>query len=473
MKERFKTILLFFLTAMSIFLTQKLWIELPKNMVDAITIDREITSSYSLADMIVPNKFFLNFGNMNHTLLHDDSSYTIWDNSRHILAQVLGSDELTIEEISKDKYLKFQEERSIVFYFPEEISTYILAKTWNVKNPNSITDTIPNVNSIYIYLGSGNPFFVFSDEEKYVLVYDAQVDISLINKEFKEIEEAKDYDYYYSMREVYGINNDIYIPYKMEGDFPTVYVSNDITSLEKDEKDHVAEEFFSTSIDYIRDIVEGNGSTIYIFNDRVLKLNVNGTLEYFHALEERVAERNLYRSLSTLADFITEKISSQNRMYLSSIEEIEFDNNLGYRVTFKYRIRGIPLTLGNRELGDYMEFEVFNNHIRSYKFLARSEMDIGLNTDLNRKSLLSSYDVLDKNYDFLERKYLEYTKKTKEELGEGVVQMVLGDVSDISLSYYDPNLKDTSELLILVWTLRLNNRIYAFNAYTGNLVFER
>lgn len=161
MKERFKTILLFFLTAMSIFLTQKLWIELPKNMVDAITIDREITSSYSLADMIVPNKFFLNFGNMNHTLLHDDSSYTIWDNSRHILAQVLGSDELTIEEISKDKYLKFQEERSIVFYFPEEISTYILAKTWNVKNPNSITDTIPNVNSIYIYLGSGNPFFCF------------------------------------------------------------------------------------------------------------------------------------------------------------------------------------------------------------------------------------------------------------------------------------------------------------------------
>lgn len=473
MKERFKTVLLFLLTAMSIFLTQKLWMQLPQNIVDAVTIEKTLKTSYSLPDMMTPNKFFLNFGNKNHTLLYDDSSYTIWDNSRYILTQALGSDKLTIEEISKDQYLEFQEERSIVFYFPEEINTYILAKTWDVKNPNSITDTIPNVNNIYIYLGNGDPFFVFSDEEKYILAYEDTIDNILIKQEFKQIEETKDYDYYYSMREIYGIDNNIYVPYEMDGDFPTIYVNNVITALEKDEKDKVAERFFQTRIDYIRDIVEGNGSTIYIFNDRVLKLNINGTLEYFHALEERVVKSNLYISLSTVADFIDQKTFSKKGIYLASIEEIEFDDNLGYRITFKYRIRGIPVLLGNREVGDYMEFEVFNNHIRSYRLLARSEVDMGLNADINRRSMLSSYDVLDKNYDFLEGEYLEYSNQTKEQLGEGIVQTLLSEVNDISLNYYDPNLKDKGELLLLVWTVRLNDRVYAFNAYTGNLVFER
>jgi hypothetical protein len=50
---------------------------------------------------------------------------------------------------------------------------------------------------------------------------------------------------------------------------------------------------------------------------------------------------------------------------------------------------------------------------------------------------------------------------------------VLSSIEDISLSYYDPNLKDKSEQLIGVWVIRLNGKEYAFNAYTGNLVFEK
>ena len=473
MKERSKTILLFSLVCMSVFFTQKLWIQLPSEMFKVFEPKEVISDSYALSDMIAPNKYLLNFGEKKHTLEYDDSKYGVWDSSRIILTEILSSDTITVQEITKDEYLRHREDRSIVFNFPEVINTYILAKTWDVKAPNIIADTIPNIDDIYIYLGSGNPFFVFSGENKYLEVHDNTINNVILKDQLAEIENTKDYDYYYSLKETYEIDNDIYIPYEMKNKLSIAYVSNEIPTLEAAEKSDLAERFFVKDIDYIREIVEGNGSTIYVYDNRVLKLNVNGTIEYFHALEENSSKRNLYMSLSTVADFITQKISSQKGMYLASIEDIESENNQGYRLTFRYRIRGIPVLLGNREVGDYIQIEVFNNHIKSYKQLTRREMDMDLNALIESKKMLSSGEVLDKNYDFLESKYLQINNKTKEEIGENILREVLSTIDDITLSYYDPNLKDKSEKLIGVWVIRADERIYAFNVFTGNLVFER
>lgn len=472
MKERVKTILLFLLVCSSIFMTQKLWMQLPNEFIKSFSTKETSSVYYSLSDMIAPNNYLLNFGNKNHTILNNDSNNSLWENSRAIITNLLDSNNIIISEINKDQYLNYQEERSLVLYFPEEVNTYILAKTWNVKTPNNIADTIPNINEIYIYLGSEGPFFVFSDKTRFILVEDSTIDNALLKGDLTQIKESGNYNNYYSMREGYGIENDIYIPSEMKTTLPVVYVSNVIATLEEDEKRNVAERFLEKDIAYIREIVESNGSTIYVFNNRSLKLNVNGTLEYFHPLEERIVDRNLYTSLSTVAQFITQKSSTVEGMYLSGIEDIKSDQNVGYRLTFKYRVRGIPVLLGNRNVGDYIQIEVFNNHIRSYKQLSRREMEVGLNTSLENKPILSSYYVLDKNYPFLVKEYLLYSN-SNEQNEENIRNEVLSSIEDISLSYYDPNLKDKSEQLIGVWVIRLNGKEYAFNAYTGNLVFEK
>lgn len=473
MKERAKTFLLFLLVFSSIYMTSKLWIKLPGQLGNIFKSDEVLSASYDLSDLISPSKYLMNFGSKNHTITYEDSKYDIWVKSKVILSKVLGNDSITIEEINKDQYLNFQEDRSLVFYFPEKLNTYILAKSWDVKSPNKVADTIPNILEIYIYLGNGDPFFVFSDENRYILVKDPRINNEELKNELIEIDEAKEYDRYFSMREIYGIENDIYIPYETDYRLSSIHFSNILVNLDDYEKRQVAERFFNKGIDYIREIVESNGSTIYVLDKRVLKLNSNGTLEYFHALEETVPEGNLYISLITAADFIDKKTSSQKSVYLSNIKEIESDNSKGYRLSFKYSIRGIPVLLGNREIEDYIQIEVFNNHIRSYKQLTRNEDARGLSTIIERRNMMSSIDILDKNYDFLESEYLKQTSKTKEEVGESIKQEVLSFVDDINLSYYDPNLKDQGEKLIGVWSVRFNDRIYAFNAYTGNLVFER
>lgn len=472
MRERVKTILLFSLVLLSIFMTQKLWIQLPGKIVNVFEPKQVYSASYLLSDMIAPNKYLLNFHQNYHTIVYEDK-YKFWDNAMVNLKELLGSDTISIEEISKEQYSKLQLERSLVCFFPEKVNTYILAKAWDVNDPNSIVDTIPNITDIYIYLGNGNPFFIFSLDDKHFAIYDNELDTVTLAEQLTMIEDSYDFDYFYSMEELLGVQKDIFIPVEIKNSLPLVYVTNEISTLDKDKRNLLAERFFSTPVDYIQEIVEANGSSIYVYNNGFLKLNTNGTLEYFNPLEEKVIERNLYISLSNAADFITQKSGMQQGMFLARVEEVESDNNFGYRFTFRYRIRGIPLILGNKEVGEYIQMEVFNNHIKSYKHFARREMEISFARSAETRKMLTSYDVIDHNIDFLVSRYLHARNLTEEQAGENILQEVLSTIEDITLSYYDPCLRDKDERLIGVWAIRIDGKLYAFDAYSGTLVFER
>lgn len=473
MKERLKTFLLFSLVGISIFITQKLWLKLPTDYIKNIDINRPVIStSYAISDMISPNKYLLNFDQENHTLVYDDSKYGLWASSRTSLRQIFESKTIKIENISNDDYILLEKDKSLIFYFPEEISSYILAKAWNIKKPNDIVDTIPSISSIYIYLGNGEPFFVFSGNGQRVIVKDSIINTEMLKSDINIIETDKEYPNYYSMRQNLDTDNDIYVLFNANNMLPRVFVTNEIAIMNETQKNNLAKSFFNKEIDH-RYIVENNGSTIYRYDQRVLKLNINGTLEYFHGLDEPVKERNFYQSLSAAADFISQKTGVQKGMYLSKSEKIEIDGNMGYRLSFKYRVRGIPVILGNLQIDEYIQMDVFKDHIRNYKQYVRKDMNLTPNTVIENKPMLSSYDIIDMNNETLKDRYL-MKNSFEPEMDEGAqIKKVLNSIKDITLAYYDPCLKDKEERLIGVWSIRLEDRILAFDAYSGSLVYER
>lgn len=477
MKEKFKTFLLISLVSISLLLTRKLWMELPYELLNLFeNRDKVYSTSYLLSDMIMPNKYLLNFSDKYHTLFYDDSKHGLWTNTQKILATTLGSEDIQIIDISGDEFSTYNWEPSIVFYFPEKINTYLLAKALDVKDPNLIVDTISHVKSIYIYLGNGDPFFVLSDEARHKIIYSSSIEVENIKKQFLAIEQdairqEKGYNFYYSLKDTYGADKDIYVPYEMKGTVPTVYVENQIRNLDIKGKREIAEKFFGKSIDYIREIVEGNESTIYEYNNKVLKLNVNGTVEYYHPLEETVRKRNLYESLVTAADFISKNAGITKGMYLDKFEEIRVDDSVGYNLTFKYRVRGLPVILGNEEVVDFIEIEVFNNHVRSYRHFIRKDMNKVVNNIQESKKMLHSFDIIDMNYDFLVEEYMKENKSVNKE--EVALNEVLSFINDIDLSYFDPCLKDIEDELIPVWVIKTDNGLYAFSVYNGSLVYEK
>lgn len=473
MKERFKTFLLISLVSISIIITQKLWIEVPTSISHAFDTGKEDESAYALSDMIVANKYLLNFNSRNHTLVYDDTKYGMWVNSKKSLAEVLSSKNITTKKITGEEYSSFQERRSIIFYFSDKINTYILTKAWNVKKPNNIVDSMPNVDSIYIYLGNSDPFFVFSDGDEHLAVYDNTIDLQELREQMINIDKNKDYVYYYSMKETLETKNDIFIPFEIKNSLPQVYVSNELALLNYSQKTALAESFFNRSIDYIREIVESNGSSIYVYNQEVLKLNTNGTIEYFQPLEETVKKRNLYQSLNTAAKFISEKSGIQKGMYLAKVEEVQSDNNFGYKLKFRYRVRGIPIIIGNQEISEYIEIDVFNNQVRNYKQYVRKDMNKVSSNIVQNGNMLSAFEAIDKNNDILEELYLIDNNLERKDLKDNIVNEVLSSIEDVTLAYFDPYLKDTDEELIAVWAVKFNHRLLAFDAYNGTLVYER
>ncbi|NLY46346.1 MAG: hypothetical protein GX053_10245 [Tissierella sp.] len=283
MKERLKTFLLIFLVSISMLLVKDLWLQPPDQLIRMVTEDRVSDEySYVLSDMIAPNKYLLNFSESNHTTLYEDSKYGMWSKSRDNLIEALSSEDIEISEITNDEYLSYHDVKSVIFYFSDDTNTYILTRAWDIKNPNSIVDIMPNIDSIYIYLGSSSPFFIFSHGEKHLVANASGIDTSLLKEEIDEIIAEEEHINYHSIKE-FGVKSNIFIPLEIDYSLPEIYVANDLFSYTNKEKEQLAEKFIENDIAYIRQIVEGNGSTIYVYNQQVLKLNTNGTIEYFQA----------------------------------------------------------------------------------------------------------------------------------------------------------------------------------------------
>lgn len=476
-KERFKTFLLLLLVCISIFLTNQLWMKMPYKVFSLIKKEEYLGASYLLADMLEPHKYLLNFDRKTHTMFYSKHKENLWISTCPILSNVLSSSNFKTDVITDDEFFKYLKKRSIVFYFPEKFNTYILARSLEINKPNSITEKMPKVESIYLYIGSGKPFFIFSNENDHLMVYDIydiDVDITTLKEYVKGIEETVDYTYYYPMKDTLGSNNNTFIPYEMSKNLPLVSVERKLNPENIEEIRDIAKEYFNKDIDYIREIVEKDGSIIYLYDQKVLKINQNGILEYFSPLEEPVLERNLYISLNTVAEFLSNHIDNPEDMYLAKIEEIKFEENLGYKLIFGHRVMGLPVILANNDIEDFIEIDVFNKYIRNYKIFSRENKNISNFNIEKNKRILSTFDIINMNYDILEKDYIYYKRLNKEKIDKKtIMEDTLSSICNIDIAYMDPCSKEQENKLIGVWLLETENKVYAFDVYSGELVFEK
>lgn len=446
----------------------------PYETLFAFDEEKEENVSQVFTDIIRPHKYLLNFDDESHTIFFSDKNNNLWTNSQPSLAGVLTSKDIKMEEISDEEFNNINNRRSIVFYFPERYNIYILARFLGVSKVNDITKQIDEIDSIYIYLGMDEPYVVFNDGDKHFKIYDLNLNTEEIKSRVNEIEQSGEYTYYYPMRETQNVDNDIYLPYKMSKTIPIVYVKNELNTDNINDIRRIAEEFFEREIDYIREIVEDNGSVLYLYKDRVLKIYQSGLLEYFAPLDEEVHERNLYISLNTASEFLSTYMDIPENLYLSKIEEIEAGKCLGYRFTFKYRIRGFPVILKNSEVEGFIQIDVFNKQVRYYKRFIREDMNIKNYNVVDTSKMLSAFDIINMNYELLKADYIRNNKLSDAELDEeNLMQGILSSIDDISISYLDPCQKVEKERLIGVWVLQIGDNIYAFDVYKGNLVLKK
>lgn len=460
MKEKAKTLLLLLLFFSTIYLTNGFWVRTDYNYVTAEgEADKKATK-----DFILPYSSLLNFSKRSHTVVYDTRQ--TWSVTKPYIHQALSSKSVLIEDMTKDEYGEILNKRSIVHNFPQEPNTYVLGKSIGVDKVNSISKDLERFKSIYISLDSQEPYVVFAIADQYKKVYNFDIDFSIMRKKLTEIEKNGNFPSYYPLRDILDIESLVYIPYSLDYDIPIISVKNSFDTYDLANIRRFSEKFFKKDIDYIREIVEDNGSILHIHNQEVLKFERDGEVSYFNPLQEKVMERNLYLSLKTGIDFLTSNLEEESEsISLTEIEEIEFNSNLGYRFTFKYDINYFQVVnFKNQE--DFITIDVFNNYVQSYNIRLREIEDFTYYYD----DSIPVMEILNINYEEIAEDYSRYSKKLRAIEDYEESDYIMSLIESVEL-YYSNIEKD--RVLNPVWVIDFGFSSYAFDIYTGKIVDKK
>ncbi|KGG81270.1 hypothetical protein Y919_01185 [Caloranaerobacter azorensis H53214] len=466
-KDRAKTFLLVSLVLISIFLTQQLWIQIPFSLGPYLSKDKDkgIRYNYILSDVISPEKYLINFGG-SYTILYSGSRDDLWLKIRSYLKGIFQNEDLSYKEIDETEIIKNDVKKSINLFFADDIPTYMLLKILDCKLSSSIYSSIENVRNIYIYLGV-NPYIVLSNGTNHIKIYNIKVDTSILINTLDKIERENVLEYY-SIR-MWGINKDVYIPINTSSlsyIIPYVYVNNEINTGNYLSMGSVAKNFFGEDLEYARKIVETDGSVIFLYGQKGLKISKNGLIEYFNTLDENVTERNLFISLNKAVDFITKHLGWPEEAYLSSIEEIEYKGNKGYRFKFKYRINNFTIYSDKNKFNSPIEIEVFNKNVKSYKRYIRNISQVEYKK-FSKDEVLPPEKVIEINLSMIKA---DLAKKNNLKIEEIDNFMILSFIDDIKLGYFDYCDKKYKQKLIGVWVIDVDGITYIFDMHDGKFV---
>jgi regulatory protein YycH of two-component signal transduction system YycFG len=471
-RENIKSLLLLFLVVTSFFLTQQLWIQFPYKILPYYGEEVEVRGNSILPDIICPEKYLINFGG-NYTIFYSNKDYNLWDISKEILKTSFEDKEIKIQAINPTDIENKKYTKSIELYFAEGIPTYIFPQMLNVEEVNGLYKRINRINKIYIPLNGGN-FIVLSDNTNYLMASSSKFNMDRLMKEIQKIEKDG-YTRYYSLSELLKTDSQAYIAKNIKmKDLPSsIYVKNEININNEAQLESIAKGFFGRDIDYVRKIEENDGSVIYIYNnEKVLKISSDGLLTYYNSLNNTVTERNLYKSLQTAVDFISLHIGWPDDAYIYSIEEIEVDGSLGYRLTFDYRIGGKAVVINEGRISNPIEIEVFNDEVKQYTRFIR-DVDKNRLMSIDMRPILPPDEIISmtENYYMIKENYKRQMGIDNGGVDEGKLKdKIKSSINDIYIAYYDPCYKNMGQRLMSVWVIVIEDTDYIFDAYTGKRI---
>ncbi len=469
-KERAKSFLLAFLVLTTVYLVQQLWVEFPEELFGSLAFGQESTDIKEsvISDFIMPEKYTINFDGKNTAIIYFDEAHELWNKGKEILKVAFQAKNIKIEEMTDEEFEDIRTKRSIGYFFSNDIYTFVFGKMFDADISSSISESIRKINSIYIYLDfPRDNFIVISDKNSHIKISGVNFSDENIKNEIDKISKS-DYTRAYTVSELLVVDNvnSTYIPLEVKFNQSLVYVRKELDISDELEEKNIASLFFNRDLAYIRRIEENNGSVTYIDSQRTLKIHENGALEFFKSIEAQGEAGNPIMSLSNAIDFIDTHMGWPNDTYLYKVEEIDFENNRGYRFTFKYKLNGLTvISEENTELNSIV-VEMFNNQVKSYK---RHIWEINgtVKPKSSYKNMLSAYQVIDKNYGVLKSKYIGRNNINVDTMSaDELDERFKLSINNASLAYYN-TLVEGIKYLKPVWVIDVAGYSYIFDAYDG------
>ncbi len=484
-KERIKTLLLVSLFIISIFLANQIWIEFPDTFMSSFSVNSNLednTEEYILSDIVSPEKYLINFGGNNHTILYSDNDYELWEKGRLILAKIFKSEQLSYKVIDDNQFRKNKDNISIDYYFAQEIHIYLFSKLIQQDVADFVIEKIQSVKNIHIGLGK-DKFIVLSDGTTHIKLTSSDLLVSEMIKTINTIKCDEEQTKVITIGDalnVYIPINSNEIKYDLRDNY---FVKNEIDSKQKN-IDEIAQNFFDKDLAHITKMEEINDSVIYLYNNQSLKIYYNGMVEYKNLIKEPIRSRELYTSLNTAVNFVSNHLGWRQDLglgfYLKSIENIEWEGSKGYRLKFMYKIDDAQVILmdDKETIQAPIEIEVFNEHIKMYR------RQIRINESAFPKSkysleIIPPLEILkmEENYQYIIEKYLAKNNLDGKEIAsEELDTRILSSINEVYLAYFnnakqDPYKNEAGKTLVPVWVIDVDGMTFMYHMYSGSQIF--
>lgn len=487
-REHFKTFILIVLFITSLTLTQQLWIALPLG--EAISTTNKFNSEnldIDVADVLSPQSFVVSFGGGHHTVFFAEPYETwnitkiskkekiwIWKTAKDVLGDYF-TKKYEIESIDLDVWKSMNRFKSIRMDFGCEIpgEAFIGAL---VGNSNITQKNIGNINSLLIPAidtEKTNIYMANTNENIYFRLNGKEIgdEIRQLIKNIEELGDGKTYISYYPLKQYIPINSeneDVLIPYLDDAAIPSIEVMNEIDVFDKAQIKTLSNKFFGENFDFVKEIMETDGTVIYMYGygEKALKINANGVLEHIEKVNKQKTKKNLdfLEGLKIAATFIGEHpdwpINAENA-YLTGYEIVKKDKKKGYRFYFNYRLNGLPVFVPYIEGDKAIEIEVIGDQITYYKRYIKRKRISKKKTKKEQIPLIT--EILAKNIVSIKQDYAEKNDISIQEVDD--IQ-ILEDIKGVELAYYSKE-----DRLIPVWKIVIGDKAYYFDLYKGKMLY--
>ena len=457
---KIKNIILISMVLVCIYLSSNVWLKLP----DLFKRNTESDEGYipngqiesKILNVIRPVKNVINY-NEYYTITYSDEQ-DMWGMAVVVMNDAFKSfDKNSINKSAAfpSQYLKFD--------FNTDIPVEIFTGNFKIEN-KEINNTIKGVKNVIIDLENSRAIYIYNGENT-VKIESTGIDTGEIIRAVKAMNLADKSAYVFNQR----IGEEtIQAPVPLENTalYPVI-VQSELNVFDAEATDKIAKDYFRNSYDYVRKSVEVSGNTVYVYrNKKILKISSGGVLDFYDTTAELKGSSDVYSSLVRAIDFIGKFPDFPEGIYLSDVDNIEYDGNDGFRYTFSYKIQERPILFSKVRENSALQIDVIGDSVVSYRRFIR-KIDESQRGRMSEIQVLSAFDIIMGNL------YAE-----EDEVDGGVPELkplkkeMIKDISNIYLGYFDLSRISREQVLRVVWVVEAGDKTYIFNATTGALIEE-
>lgn len=470
-KINFKNIILLAMVLICIYLSSKVWLQLPEffSLSTGEAEEQKLTVEADIWKVLRPIKNIVKYKD-DYTVLYSDES-DLWTKALIAINNAFndyGDSKVTETVAFPSQYLKFD--------FSSNIPIEIFTGHMEIENKN-LKETIKNIKNVIIDLENNNSIYLYNGENTFKIVSDKidTKELSDIVKSFNFENKTK-----YSFNEKIG-DETIQVPVPLEQTaLNPVFVQSELDVFDIETINEIAKDYFKKDYDYVRKSVEVSGNLVYVYRtEKILKINEEGLLDFYDASIEPDRETDPYESFVAAVNFIREFLGFPENGYLSNVENIHQDGNEGYRYTFSYNILERPILFSKVRDNSALQIDVIGNNVVSYKRFIRN-IDVNQMDKMSQTQVLPAVDVISRNIDISETdgESVEENNLEGEDTENIITELrpikkeMIKDISNIYLGYFDLSRIAREQTLRVVWAIEIQEKTFIFNAITGALIEE-